>query len=161
MKKLLAIIIAAVMILLCTQLSTIKYSVPRIKYTGYYTDIIGRYVSCVNEVVKDKNLVVISQNDNLKRCAMMYYLDSDKDILYLDISYPMDEGGYDNGTPYWEEDFWQLCYRYDFIYISDTEPSFLEHYWTMVTDEELKTDQLYFIEHNGEYHVKLIPVNME
>ena len=49
-------------------------------------------------------------------------------------------------------------YDYNYIYICDVDSTF-DRFWEMVTDEELKQDQMYRIEVIYEYYVKLYPVD--
>lgn len=151
-------LIGITLLVLFIRPGTLRQSIPHWHYENAYDEAIENYVKQAGKLGEEDRLVVISQNNNLKKCALRYYLDSAKDIYYLDISYPLDEGGYDIGVPHWENDFWQLMYDYNYIYICDVDSTF-DRFWEMVTDEELKQDQMYRIEVIYEYYVKLYPVD--
>ncbi|MBQ1477108.1 MAG: hypothetical protein IIZ33_03070 [Erysipelotrichaceae bacterium] len=146
-------IIALAILCLFINIHTVSSSRPRPFEGSLYEESAMAFKEKLEKVPEDKKIVLISQYDHTKQCALRYYADTSRDILILDLIHPEEENAFGRGTFYWEEDFWHLMYDYDYVYICDVEDSFYDTYWKMVTETPLKEDTMYKITHYWDYWV--------
>ncbi len=123
------VIIMGVVVCAFIRPGTIMVSQPQLQHDSQYDEVFSMIEKYDSMIEDDEKVLVISQRSPEKRAAIRYYLsDNEGKYTFVDLTYAADNN-YDDGVPTWDDEYQEMLWEYDYIFISDYDETFYNHFW--------------------------------